>query len=360
MTDPHPYASHAPVFDVADRHRGELARDLLRMDVAEDVNGLRTFVGHFQAVGTESDGSTEQLQYLDGKIIDFGKSLKVTIGPPETERQIFDGKISAIEVCFTEGGHPYVSVYAEDILMKLRMTRRSRTYEDVTDVDIANKIASDHGLRAEVDAEGPKYSLVQQWNQSDLAFLRDRGALISAEVFAKGNTLGFKTRAKRSGSEITLVQGNTLLDAELRADLAQQRDTVAVSGFDADRADRVESEASASVIQREVTGGRTGVSVLGSSLGARHGARVRQVPINADQAKAWAEADYLRRARRFVRVDGVTSGTPDLTVGSRLKLERVGFLFDGGGYYTTAVHHSYDLTVGFRTRFCAERATVTE
>jgi uncharacterized protein len=113
------------------------------------------------------------------------------------------------------------------------------------------------------------------------------------------------------------------------------------------------------VIQREITGGRSGVSVLSNKLGARHGARVRQVPINAEQAKAWAEADYLRRARRFVRVDGLTSGTPDLTVGSRLKLERVGSLFEGSGYYTTAVHHSYDVTVGFRTRFCAERATVT-
>jgi phage protein D len=358
MTNPHPYASHAPVFDVADQHRGELARDLLRMDVEEDTNGLRTFLGHFHAVGPDSDGSTEQLQYLDGKIIDFGKSLQVTIGPPEMERQIFDGKISAIEVCFTEGSFPYVSVYAEDILMKLRMTRRSRTYEDVSDADIANKIASDHGLKTDVDVDGPTYTIVQQWNQSDLAFLRDRAALINAEVFAQGSAIGFKTRAKRSGSEITLVQGNTLLDAELRADLAHQRDTVAVSGFDTDGAERIESEASDSVIEREITGGRSGVSVLSNKLGARHSSRVRQVPINAEQAKAWAEADYLRRARRFVRVDGLTSGTPDLTVGSRLTLERVGSLFEGGGYYTTAVHHSFDVTVGFRTRFSAERATV--
>ena len=31
---------------------------------------------------------------------------------------------------------------------------------------------------------------------------------------------------------------------------------------------------------------------------------------------------------------------------------------EGGGYYVTHVHHSYDLAHGMRTRFDAERPTV--
>ncbi|MEV5967193.1 contractile injection system protein, VgrG/Pvc8 family [Kribbella sp. NPDC051952] len=359
MTEPHPYAGTAPVFDVDGTHRGELGRDVLRIDVAENTAGLRTFVGHFHAVGPQSDGSTGQLSYLDGKVVTFGQTLKVTIGPPEAQRQIFDGRISALEVSFTEGGTPYVSVYAEDVLMKLRMTRRSHTYEDTTDANIAKAIATEHSLTATVDADGPTYSLVQQWNQSDLAFLRERAALVNAEVWAQGTTLCFQSRIKRTATQITLVQGNTLLDAQLRADLAHQRDVVTVTGWDHDAADVIESKAEAGVIQREVTGGRTGVSILGPALGSRAGAWARRTPVNAKEATAWAEADYLRRARQFVRVDGVTSGTPDLTVGSRLTLERVGPIFEGAAYYATSVHHSYDLSVGFRTRFSAERATVS-
>ena len=52
----------------------------------------------------------------------------------------------------------------------------------------------------------------------------------------------------------------------------------------------------------------------------------------------------LRRSRRFVRVRGVTSGTPELVVGSRVTLARCGRPFDGAGYYVTQVHHSYDLS----------------
>ena len=44
---------------------------------------------------------------------------------PGEERLVFDGKVSAIEVTFPEGSFPTVSVYAEDALMGLRMTRRS-------------------------------------------------------------------------------------------------------------------------------------------------------------------------------------------------------------------------------------------
>ena len=51
-------------------------------------------------------------------------------------------------------------------------------------------------------------------------------------------------------------------------------------------------------------------------------------------------------------------GTPDLVVGSRVTLERCGSPFDGEGYYTTLVRHTYDLSNGHRTYFEAERATI--
>jgi phage protein D len=68
----------------------------------------------------------------------------------------------------------------------------------------------------------------------------------------------------------------------------------------------------------------------------------------------------LRRARGFVTVAGVTSGTPDMVVGSRLTLERIGVPFEGSGYYVTRVRHTYDAIDGHRTHFVAERAAIQE
>ena len=52
--------------------------------------------------------------------------------------------------------------------------------------------------------------------------------------------------------------------------------------------------------------------------------------------------------------------TPDMVVGSKLHLDRVGTPFDGDGYYVVHVAHTYDLSSGFRTHFEAQRATVNE
>jgi phage protein D len=357
MTEPL-LASTFPVFKVDGNVDGGLARDLLRLEVEEGTDGLRTLTAVFQAVGLSGSGETEPLLHLDGSDLDFGKQLEVSIGPPGDERAIFNGLISGIELEHAEGDMPVVTAFAEDALMKLRMTRRMKTYEQMSDADIAQTIAAEHGLAATADADGPTYDVVQQWNQSDLAFLRDRAALIQAEVFVDGDTLTFTSRTNRRGTRITLVQGGDLLSVRVRADLAHQRTKVKVSGYDASARDKIDEEASGDAIQAETSGGRTGPDVLQQALGEHVSYRVREVPLAGGEANAFARAEMLRRARSFVSLAGVTSGTPDMMVGSKVELQRVGGPFEGGDYYVTRLQHTYDLRDGFRTHFHAERSTV--
>jgi phage protein D len=355
-------ASSAPVFEVDGVVHGELARDLVYLEVEETVDGLKTLRARLLAFGPTVDAAeqAERLQYLDGAVLDFGKPLVVEIGPPAGARTIFRGAISAIDASFEEAQEPEVVVFAEDRLMDMRMARRMRTYEDVTDAEIAEQIASEHGLAAEVDADGPRYDVVQQWNQSDLAFLRDRGRRVQAEVALRSETLHFQQRDRRDGTEITLVRGNHLLSVRLCADLAHQRTAVHVSGYDAQGRESIDEQADEDVVRAEAPTGRTGPAVLGEAFGPRVSHRVRDVPLNSEEAAEWARAEMLRRSRRFVQVWGTTRGTPEMVVGSRLTLERVGGPFAGGGYYATRVRHTYSLREGHRTCFEAERATVEE
>ena len=352
--------SSAPVFEVENETKGELARDLLRLEIEETTAGLKTLSARFLAQGPRADSPQETQLYLDGAIIDFGKQLAVSIGPGADARTLFRGFVSGLEAVFQEGREPQVIMFAEDKLMKLRMTRRMKTYENMTDAQIAESIASEHGLSAQVDADGPTYDVIQQWNMSDLAFLRERARLIQAEIWFEGDALHFKTRGKRTATELTLVQGNHIIDLQARADLAHQRTKIKVSGYDASDRDCVEEEASADAIQAEVSGGRSGPAILEQAFGERVSYRVREAPLTTGEARAWVQAEMLRRARGFVTVVATTRGTPDMIVGSRVTLERVGQPFNGPGYYVTSVSHTYDLKNGHRTRFVAERATVQE
>jgi phage protein D len=351
------YASHAPAFEVDGELQRSLARDLLRLEVEETTEGLKTLRARLVNVGPRA-GEDEGLLYLDGDVLDFGKELVVSLGPEGEERIVFKGRISALEAVFVESSEPELWVYAEDALMKLRMTRRSKTYERMSDAEIAAAIAAEHGLTPETQADGPTYDVVQQADQSDLAFLRERARLIAAELWADGDTLCFKTRQHRTGTELTLVRGNELIEARVRADLAHQRTKVRVSGYDAAERAVIDEEAGEEAVLGETSGGRTGVAILRQALGERATRLSRLAPLTGPEAQAWAKAELLRRARAFATIVGATSGTPDLVVGSRLTLERVGPPFEGSGWYATRVRHVYDLENGHRTHFEAERPTV--
>ncbi|HZQ81923.1 MAG TPA: contractile injection system protein, VgrG/Pvc8 family [Gaiellaceae bacterium] len=351
-------AATFPVFKLDGSVVGDLARDILRLEIDDSIDGLRTAKAIFTGVALSGSGDVEPLVHLDGSDLDFGKKLEISIGAPGNERIVFTGLISAVEVEHNESDVPVVTAYAEDALMKLRMTRRLKTYEQMSDADIAQDIASQHGLSADTDADGPTYDVVQQWNQSDLAFLRTRAALIQAEVWADDDKLCFKSRTSRTGTSLTLVQGGDLMSVRLRADLAHQRTSVKVSGYDASSRDQIEEESGSDAIQAEASGGTTGPALLQKALGESVSHRVRAVPLVDGEAQSFAKAEQLRRARSFVTADGVTTGTPDLIVGSQLTLQRVGDAFEGAGYYATRVLHAYDLINGFRTHFHAERSTL--
>lgn len=358
MADAPAFASTAPVFTVNGSRAPDLARDVVRLDVEETTEGLRTFTAHVLGSAPRDQPSTDVVEYLDGTLLDFGKRLEVSLGPPGNEKIVFTGVVSALEVSFTEGDVPVVAVSAEDDLMKLRLTQRSASYTQVSDADLVRRIAAGHGLSAQADADGPTYDVVQQFNQSDLAFLRERARRIQAELWATEGSLHLATRDRRPGTSVTMTRGSDLISVAVKADLAEQCTAVRVSGYDAAARASIDAEAPATTVDAEIVGGRTGPQTLQRAFGALPGRRVRDVPVVESDARAVARAEMLRRSRRFVRVRGITTGTPELVVASRLTLARCGRPFDGPGYYVTRVHHSYDLAHGMRTRFDAERPTV--
>jgi uncharacterized protein len=351
-----------PVIKVDGEVVGSLTRDALELEVAETVAGLRTLELRLVAQGPKDDGTGEGLLYLDDPPLKLGSKLEVALGAGDDARTVFTGKVSAMEGSFDAERNPEVAVFAEDALMTLRMTRRCHTYSQLTDAGLAEEIARFHELPVEARAPGPKWDVVQQWNQSDLAFLRDRARLIQAEVWVKDGTLHFATRSNRGGEKVELTLGVDLLKVDVRADLAHQRSKVTVSGYDASRREGFGKSAENAAVQAEAPQGRTGVQLVGEAFGAEKvtSLRVREVPLIEAEAEALAKAELLRRARQFVIAVGTTRGSATLDVGSTVKLTGLSKGLSGDGYYVTALKHTWSRTGGFRTHFEAERATLND
>lgn len=357
-TNPPLQASTIPEFKVDGQVQPNLARDIALLQIEEDVHGLKRLHASFVAIGPRDQERNEQLNWLDGRVLDFGKSITISMGPVDARETLFEGKVSALELNMEQGRSPEVMCFAEDALMDLRLTRRFKTYENASESDLVQQIASQHGLRAQADIQSPSWALVQQWNQSDLAFLRERARRFAAEVWVADGALHLATRDQRHGSQVTLIQGSSLMQVRLRADLAHQRSKVVVGGFDDDQQDAIDEDAGAETIAAEAQGQTDGAQVLARAFGERPSYRVREVPLQSAQATAMAKAALLARGRRFVAVSGVADGNTAMRVGTLLRLERVSPVFEGDGYYVTRVRHQFDTRDGYRTQFEAERAWI--
>lgn len=341
-----------PTLKLAGTERPELSAALTALTVTETVEGLFTLEATFGNWGS-SQGEVGFL-YFDRTLFDFGAQIEVAIGAGQAEGTIFTGRVSALEGRFPGQRPPEILVLAEDRLQDLRMTRRTRAFEKSTIADVAGAIAGDHGLTPQVDVGNLSYPLLAQLNQSDLAFLRDLARAVDAELWIDGTTLHMQARSRRRGGQVSLVYGRTLREFSVAADLAHQRTSVHVCGWDVDGKSAIDEQATDSSVQGELSGGLSGPSLLQQKFGARTERIVHHMPFTSDEARARAQAHFCRRARRFVCGRGVAEGDARIRVGASVSLSELGPLFNGA-YYVSEARHAFDFRNGYRTLFTAER-----
>lgn len=347
------YAS-PPTFTIGGTVARGAMQNVVALSVDEDISGMTSLEARFVNIGTTPGSS---YLYLDRQLFDFGTEIKVGMGPNGSQTELFVGKISALQADYP-GAVATLSICAEDRLQELRLTRRTRTFEDSSTSDIANAIASDRGLSPEIDLEGPTRRVVNQLNLSDLAFLRQLARADGGEVWLEGTTLHVQGRANRDIGNVTLKYGGALMHISMRADLANQCSSLTVTGWSVADKDVIEESGDASLLGAEL--GPTeasGADLLAAALSERHERLVVTEPLDSDDAKTRAEAAYLARARRFVTGSGTAAGSPGVRVGARVNLEGLGKPFNGE-YRVTRTRHSFDLMNGYRTDFDVERAGI--
>jgi hypothetical protein len=334
--------------NIDERDNAGLEQGLTSLIIVETVSGLYRCEATFGNWGPVH-GAIDFL-YFDRQTIDFGKPFKVKMG----RDVLFEGRVMAIEGHFGQDRPPEIVVLAEDRFQDLRMTRRTRTFNDISDSDAIRQIANDHGLTPDINLSGPTHKVLAQINQSDLAFMRERARSVDAELWMDGSRLLARAHTSRSSTPVDLTNGSTLREFVVLADLSHQRSSVAVNGWDVAGKQAIHVEASASAISSELNGDTSGVSILGSALGERKEALAHNVPVASDEARAMAESYFKMTARQFVVGRGVAETDARLRAGASVNLRGLGPLFSGK-YYLTEVRQLFDLEQGLRTEFNAER-----
>ncbi|MDH5666850.1 MAG: contractile injection system protein, VgrG/Pvc8 family [Nitrospira sp.] len=344
--------SARPTIQIDQQSYDKVSELLIGMDITEQEGGLSSLQLRLSNVASDPSGGAS-FAFEDGSIVTLGKSILVFAGPVSTPMEIFRGMITGVEAEFREEGPPELLVLAEDAAQQARMARRTKTYDELSLADLAQAVADSLGLQLIVTGFSDRVGTWMQLNESDLAFLRRVLERYDGDVQVVGDELHVSPRDEVRRGTVELRMHSQLRGVRVMADLAHQTTKVTVAGWDVAQGSRLTAESTGA--HQGPGEGSTGAEWLGRASIERTEHIGHAAVRTQNEAQALVDSTFDQRARRFVCLEGMADGNPEIRVGTHVTISEIGPRFSNT-YYVTRATHRYDLEVGYRTQFEAECA----
>jgi phage protein D len=300
-----------------------------------------------------SDAPSSSTEWLDDDTFSCGHAVEVKMGYHGALKTMLKGEITALEPSFVSSRPPSLTVRGYDRSHRLQKGRRTRTFTQQKDSDIAAQVAREAGLAADATDSNVTHKYVLQANQTDLEFLRARARLIRYEVFVDDKTLIFRPASNDAGVTLPLRLRNGLTAFYPRLSLAGQASAVSVRGWSEQDKEVYVGQARAGDEVSLMGGSEGGPRQLEKAFGSA------DVLLSERPVRDQAEADQMAKARlnelalALITGEGACPGQTDLRAGRVIKLEGLGRRFSGNYYVTSAIHR-YDQR-GYKTDFTVRR-----
>jgi len=269
--------------------------------------------------------------------VNAGDDVKVEATSGAVSVSVFKGEVVSIEPAVDRPG-VWTAIRALNRLHRLAGEAKTRDFVNVTDAEIVEVIAGEHGLAPEASGDVQiRYDHVYQHNQTDLEFLRARAARIGYEVLVDDTELVFRQR--EAPPVVGLAKRPAPDQAKLRRFHARLSSTgtlqqVVVHGFDPDRREITGQAALPTVLL--VPGGSDPDLVLGRTVSFDVDAPISSV----EEADAIAKAKLDEATLNYITGEAEAIGQPSLRPGVVTVIAGLGEQFDGR-YYVTAARHRY-------------------
>ena len=266
------------------------------------------------------------------------------------------GEVTALEGEYTQhSSHTIVRGY--DKSHRLHRGRRTETYQNVTDSDLARTVANRAGLDlGTIDSTSGTHEHVSQANLSDWEFLKARAREIGYEIAMVDGKFNFRKPVQSSGAPssgdynsqnpLQLVLGQDLQEFYPRVTSAEQVSSVTVNAWDPKQKQVVTGSAQAATTS-------SAVSATPSSLAGQFGsptyALVDRPVATQAEVDAAAKAIAERIGSAAIEAEGVSRGIPGLKAGVAVNISEVPQDF-AGKYILSHTRHVFDAG-GYRTHF---------
>lgn len=323
--------------------------------VAEvSVEGDTELPDMFSLVVVASEELLDEFAWVDeAELFAVGNGVEVKMGYADQLTSLFRGEVTALEPTFRADQLPTLVVRGYDRRHRLTRGRRTRSFLNKTDSEIAHQIAQEATLKSDVGDSRVRHDYVLQANQTDYEFLLGRAARINYEVVVEDKTLVFRPVASDRGEAITLMADEDLAEFSPRLSSAGQVSDVLVRGWDPKNKKEIVGRAQAGDEVSKMGGKQTGAALSERAFGGATGLLSKLPVMTQAEADQLAVGRFNSTSLELITGEAACVGRADLRPGRVVKIDGVGKRF-GGLYYVTAATHVYT-PGGYTTYFSFRR-----
>jgi phage protein D len=297
-------------------------------------------------------------QVLQSARIKIGSKVVIeAAAADETSPQpLLTAEVTAIEADYDNLGSRAI-VRGYDPSHRFHRGRRTNTYRNVTDSDLARTVAQRAGVEiGQIDETQTTFDHVSQSNVSDWDFLKGRALEIGYEMGFKDGKFMFTKPREASGAPgegdfsttdpLQLVMGHELTEFHPRITSSEQVTNVEVRGWDPARKQKVVAQAPATASSAEL---QAKPAQLAATFNAPNFVSVDRPLAEQSAVEATAKAVGEQIGSAYAEAVGVARGNPHIRPGVPLSVSVVADDFVGK-YTPTSARHVFDHQ-GYRTEF---------
>src|SRR5256886_10389540 len=314
---------------------------LMLVHVEESVHLPDSFALHFD---------DPHFELFDEDRFRLGTRIEIAFRAEDDLVVVTSGEVTAISVEPGTSGRHELVVTGLDLTHRLARGPKTRTFLQMTESDIAGRIAGEYGLDTDIDAVSWAREYVLQAAETDYAFLKRIAGRIGYDLWIAERTFFFKRKAEGRSKPYTVKWGENLTRFSVRFASSEHCDEVVVKAW---------NPLDKTAITGRSSSGDPGTDAPAAdemAAAARHafGRITRstgQLPASSPtEAAALADSLILKASGGAVVLRGEANGNPWLGAGAEVSVQRVGRRL-AGKYRVTSVEHVYGTDKPYTTRF---------
>ncbi|MEO6125007.1 MAG: VgrG-related protein [Ilumatobacteraceae bacterium] len=263
---------------------------------------------------------------------------------------LINGEVTAIEAILDATGS-FLAITGYDQSHRLHRGRKTATFNDITDSDLAKRVASAAGLSiGTVDSTSDTLEHVSQVNDTDWNFLQRRARIAGGRVFVREGKFHFRTEADPApGAPLDMRFGKELLEFRARMTANEQVQEVEVRGWDFEAKQSISEKKNTVIASAGLDSSSISADTIDSTFGSSTYVST-DLAIGTDAAaRSAAEGLMIDMSSGQLYATGTVVGDPRVTADSSIQISGTGKAFDGS-WVVSHSRHVFDYS-GYSTHF---------